>query len=442
MRTPLLALLAALALAGCQIENRSAERPADTPTATTSATATTAGIAGRTPTDADVEDARRDTSWRGFARRSADYTPAGRATADTSAASGTTATRAPRTEELPLRADTAAYAEALRLPLSGDADGRAVLYAQILLDRARFSPGQIDGLWGQNTEKAVFWLQRREGLDASGTLDRETLDRLLRLADAPEQPASLLTVHTLTQEDVEGPFEEIPEDIYAKAEMDRLPYEDVAEKLGERFHVAPSLLREWHGGGDRSRSLDGLAAGDTLRVPNLRDGAPSASVERLVVSDGGRYLHALDADGRIVRHFPATLGAEYDPSPSDTLEITSITHDPSWHYQPSILADVDDSEDDAMIPPGPNNAVGAVWMALSKEHYGIHGTAHPETIGHTASAGCVRLTNWDAETLAGLVGEGTEVAFRDTDGQDPMASSAASDTTAARGTTATSPERP
>lgn len=424
MRIPLSLLFLALLLAGCQVERRTDDRPDETPTATTSDAASTSGIAGRTPTDADVEAARRDTAWRGFATRSTDY-----ASADTAGA---------RRDERPLRADTAAYAEALSLPLSADTDGRAVLYAQILLDRARFSPGQIDGRWGQNTEKAVFWLQRREGLDATGTLDRATLDRLLRLADAPESPDSLLIVHTLTEDDVEGPFQAIPEDIYAMAEMERLGYENVGEKLGERFHVAPSLLRAWRGS-----ALDGLAAGDTLRVPNLRDDAPSASVARLVVSDGGRYLHALDGSGRIVHHFPATLGSDYDPSPSDTLEITSIAHEPSWHYQPAILADVDDDEEDAMIPPGPNNAVGVVWMALSREHYGIHGTAHPETIGHAASAGCVRLTNWDAERLAVLVREGTEVAFRDTDGQNPMAQGAASDTTAAsRDTTATSPARP
>ncbi len=208
--------------------------------------------------------------------------------------------------------------------------------------------------------------------------------------------------------------------------MDGRPYESVAEKLGEAYHVAPSLLREWRGS-----TLDGLAAGDTLRVPNLRrDAAPDGNVARLVISDGGRYLHALDASGRIVYHFPSTLGSDYDPSPSDTLEIVSITENPGWHYQPAILADVDDSEPDAQIPPGPNNAVGVVWMELSKEHYGIHGTAHPETIGHTASAGCVRLTKWDAQTLAEHVEEATEVAFRDTDGRGPQVSGGSADTTA------------
>jgi peptidoglycan hydrolase-like protein with peptidoglycan-binding domain len=413
MASRLLVLFALVACAGCQLENRSADRPDAPPVTNADAEVSVYGDSDRTPTDADVEAGRRDSSWRGFVGRESDYP------VDTSAA-GAEPAPAPR----PTRADTAAYAEALGVPLSSDTDGRAVLYAQILLDRARFSPGQIDGRWGQNTEKAVYWLQRREGLDASGTLDRPTLQRLVQLADAPRSPDSLLVLRTLTADEVEGPFEEIPDDIYAKAEMERLPYQSLGEKLGEAYHVAPSLLREWHGS-----ALDSLAAGDTLRVPNLRQPTFDAEIDRLVVSDGGRYLHALDAQGRILAHFPSTLGSDYDPSPSETQEIVSITDYPGWHYQPDILADVDDSEEDAHIPPGPNNAVGVVWMELSKEHYGIHGTAHPETIGHTASAGCVRLTNWDAQTLAKHVEPGIEVAFRGTDGRGEQANAA--DSTAA-----------
>ena len=420
------------ALAGCQLEKRT-DTPDTPPVAATSNDATVYGGYEPEPTDADIEAARRYDSWRGFARRDTEYPRSlGRPVTSDSARADSSGTAMRRDRNRPLRADTTAYASALKLPLAGDAGGQSVLYTQIMLDRAGFSPGQIDGKWGQNTEKAIYWLQRSEGMDATGRLDRRTLRRLAQMADAPRSPDSLLVAYTLTGADVEGPFEEVPDDIYAQAEMEELGYENLGEKLGEQFHVAPTLLREWHGG-----ALDSLAAGDTLRVPNLRQ-QNLGGVDRIVVSDGGRYLHALDAQGRIVYHFPATLGADYDPSPTDTLEVTSVTENPGWHYQPKILADVDDSEEDAQIPPGPNNAVGTVWMALSKEHYGIHGTAHPATIGHTASAGCVRLTNWDAQTLGRHVGEGTEVAFRDTDGRDPMrnrpasADSTASDSTAVR----------
>ena len=145
-----------------------------------------------------------------------------------------------------------------------------------------------------------------------------------------------------------------------------------------------------------------------------------------MISGEGGYLHALAEDGSVLFHFPVTVGASYDPSPEGEFTVESVSRNPWWHYQPSILAGVPDDAEEARLPPGPNNAVGTVWMALSKEHYGIHGTRAPETIGYASSAGCVRLTNWDAETLADAVGAGTPVRFRDVKGRG----GAATDSTA------------
>ncbi len=297
----------------------------------------------------------------------------------------------------------------MHLPLHGDVAGPSVLRVQILLDRALFSPGVIDGRWGKNTEKAVYWLQKQEGLPATGRVGERTFERLVELARRPEQ---LVREHQLTAEDVEGPFVSIPEDIYDQAQLDCLCYESLTEKLSELFHVTPDLLRQLNPGVE----LDQLTEGSTIRVPQLRDDweGQVGQVARLVISDQGSYVHALDTSGRILYHFPSTLGSSYDPSPSGKHEVVSITEDPWWHYQPSILAHVDNSRPDARIPPGPNNAVGKVWMALSKPHYGIHGTKAPETIGYASSAGCVRLTNWDAIFLARRLEDGTPVEFRDT----------------------------
>ena len=52
-------------------------------------------------------------------------------------------------------------------------------------------------------------------------------------------------------------------------------------------------------------------------------------------------------------------------------------------------------------------------MDLSKEHYGLHGTPEPATIGRTQSHGCVRLTNWDALRVAALAKPGTPVIFKE-----------------------------
>lgn len=299
----------------------------------------------------------------------------------------------------------------LHLPLGGDVEGPSVAKLQVLLDRAGFSPGQIDGRWGDNTELALVWLQKAAGLDATGIADSLTVRALAERAGAPD---SLLVTRTLTEADVAGPFVTIPDDVYARAELDRLGYESLAEKLGERFHADPALLSRLNGG----LTLDSLRAGDALRVPNVRTARRSTgTVSRIVISGEAGYLHALAANGDVLFHAPVTVGASYDPSPEGAFEIVSVTRDPWWHYQPAILASVPDDQPDAHLPPGPNNAVGEVWMALSKEHYGIHGTSAPGTIGYASSAGCVRLTNWDALALAGMVQSGTPVRFRDVAGR-------------------------
>jgi lipoprotein-anchoring transpeptidase ErfK/SrfK len=139
-------------------------------------------------------------------------------------------------------------------------------------------------------------------------------------------------------------------------------------------------------------------------------------VARIRVSKDGFYLHALDESGRILYHFPTTVGAGYDPSPSGDFRVTGVAYDPDFHYQPKLFADVPDTDEDALLPPGPNSPVGLVWMQLSKDNYGIHGTAEPATIGYGTSHGCVRLTNWDALFLANRTARETPVEFTGEDG--------------------------
>jgi lipoprotein-anchoring transpeptidase ErfK/SrfK len=304
------------------------------------------------------------------------------------------------------------------LPLRGDIAGPSVAKIQIMLSRARFSPGIIDGRWGKNTEKAVYYFQRENALAATGEVDSPTLDALRRVAGGEQ-----VRVHRLTEADVEGPFVAVPEDIYERAELECLCYESLREKLGEVFHSSPELLEQLNPGVD----LNGLAVGDPLSVPavepfrlaDLPEGEYEGGrqVRRIVVSGGGHYVHALDAAGDVLFHFPSTLGADYSPDPGDDYRVTAIVFHPDWHYQPALLRDVDPDDEEAVIPAGPNNDVGIVWMALSEPHYGIHGTRAPETIGYAVSSGCVRLTNWDAAFLARRVAPGTTVEFTDMEGR-------------------------
>lgn len=349
------------------------------------------------PSPEELERGRMDTAWHRFVDLDAALAPAGPDSAST-----------PNNERWKNIAPTTVNRADVPFPLYGAVTGPSVLKVQTLLDRALFSPGIMDGRWGKNSEKAVYWMQRREGLSATGRVDESTYGRLLELAG---NPTEFVRPHTLTAEDVKGPFITLPEDIYEKAKLKCMCYESLSEKLGEMFHTSPALLEQLNPG----VNLDALAAGQMIQVPATRaaDASAAADVAKLIVSDGAHYVHALDAAGNILYHFPSTLGSTYDPSPRGSFTVNSVTKDPWWYYQPKILAHVDDSKPPATIPPGPNNAVGRVWMDLSVEHYGIHGTSAPETIGYATSAGCVRLTNWDVLFLSRFVKPGTPVEFRD-----------------------------
>jgi hypothetical protein len=294
-------------------------------------------------------------------------------------------------------------------PVGPGLRGPSVLRVQVLLDRVLFSPGMIDGSWGKNTSVAVYWFQAREGLVPTGVVDSATFARMHLLAG---RPGEYVVRHALTTADVRGPFIEMPSSIYAQAELDCSCYESLSEKLTELFHVRIELLQKLN----PRVALNSLKAGDSINVPNVRDpdAPPRGVVETLAVSGADHYLQALDASGRILYQFPTTVGSSYDPSPEGNFHVVLITENPWWHYQPAILHHGHEDDPEAQIPPGPNSAVGKVWMTLSTEHYGIHGTKSPETIGYAVSAGCVRLANWDALYLARRITPGTPVVFRGT----------------------------
>jgi lipoprotein-anchoring transpeptidase ErfK/SrfK len=305
------------------------------------------------------------------------------------------------------------------LPVGRGHSGPSVLHVQVLLNRAFFSAGMLDGRWGRNTQNAVIWLQAREGLPTTGAVDSVTYARMTQLAGA----GPTVREHVLTEDDVRGPFIDIPADIYAHARLRCSCYESLGEKLTETFQSTRELL----GLLNRGVNLDTVRAGTRLYVPQVRDtaAAPAGIVRQIVVSGSGNYLQAVDSAGRILYHFAATLGSTIDPSPNGNFRVTSIHPNPWWNYQPRLLAHVPDDRPNALIPPGPNNAVGRVWMSLSAPHYGIHGTKSPETIGYAESAGCVRLTNWDVTFLSGRVAPGTPVSFRDIRGREPTPAPAA-----------------
>src|SRR5579862_2619701 len=281
-------------------------------------------------------------------------------------------------------------------PLDEKSTGPAVLRAEILLDRAGFSVGEIDGTIGTNAMHAVAGFRAARSLPAGTSVDADVWTAL----NMDTEPA--LVSYTTTPADVKGPFVKVPKDIMLQAKLPHLGYSSPLEDIAEKFHVRPLLLQQLNPG--RAISV----AGQKILVPNVR-AQLKAQADRVVVSKAGSTLYALDADGKVIAQYPCTSGSEHDPLPIGEWKVTGVMRNPKFNYNPDLFWDAKPNQAKATIAPGPRNPVGLVWIDLSKEHYGIHGTPAPGQIGHTESHGCIRLTNWDARELAGMVMPGTTV---------------------------------
>ena len=291
---------------------------------------------------------------------------------------------------------------------------RGALAIQVALDRAGFSPGEIDARMGSFTTRALAAFRQAKGIQAgSPSIDPETAKAL----GAPyEQP---LVQYKITEADTAGPFvDRIPQDMMEKSALKALGYTSPLEELAERFHVSPKLLTALNPGVplEAGRSIL-VPAVEPLQLPSRAgerhagtDGHPSGTSIELTKESGAIVVR--DAQGAILMYAPVTVGSEQDPLPVGDWKVTGIFDLPVFNYNPDLFWDADASHAKAKIAAGPNNPVGLVWIQINKEHFGLHGTPEPSRIGRSESHGCVRLTNWDAERLAGLVQEGTSVALR------------------------------
>jgi len=280
---------------------------------------------------------------------------------------------------------------------------------QVLLDRQGFSPGEIDGKPGMNFSRAITALQNARRTPATGQPDCDAWHAL-----AGDHAEPTIAAYTITDDDLKGPFEkEIPRELAKQASLPALGYRSPLEMIAERFHAAPALVQQMNRGMP-------LAAGHEITVPAVTPfnpdtkpaPDPAAGEITIQITRDESSLRATRPDGALVFYAPVTTGSEHDPLPVGDWKATGVQWHPVFHYNPDLFWDAKPRDAKAEIKAGPNNPVGVVWVALSKEHYGLHGTPEPGNVGHTESHGCVRLTNWDAARVAALVKPGTPVLFR------------------------------
>jgi len=277
----------------------------------------------------------------------------------------------------------------------------AVVKAQVLLDRANISTGEIDGKFSPRLDEAIAAFAEIHNLPTDTGWSRAFWDELTKDTIVP-----VLTSYAITSDDLKGPFVRLPERIEDMTSFKTLGYGDIREALAEKFHMSEQLLTSLNPDASFSEAGEEIIVAN---VPGESRSPPTAA--RIDVDKERQTVKAYSAKGELLAFFPASIGSDDKPTPSGRLKVTAISADPTFHYNPKYQFKEVETQKPFDLSAGPNNPLGSMWIALSKPSYGIHGTSEPSQVGKAASHGCVRLTNWDAQRLAGMISRGVPVSF-------------------------------
>ncbi|MES2595232.1 MAG: L,D-transpeptidase family protein [Verrucomicrobiota bacterium] len=299
---------------------------------------------------------------------------------------------------------------------------------QIFLDRAEFAPGKIDGHYGEFTVKALQLFRQSRGEEAKPLPDKpDPAPDVSGLDLASIDP--LFLDYTVVEADLKD-LGAVPEEVPAQAKLKALTYQTAVELIAERFHTDVDFLGELNPGKTKN-----IKAGDKLRVPNVepfelstvKDLKPGNELAANDIEDDAKEepvttktsvnvdikssMLTVHEDGKLIAAYPVTIGSEQTESPIGDWKVRGVAKMPNFRYDKAMLTKGERSDKFHLLPPGPNNPVGVVWIALNKKGIGLHGTSDPDAIGRSASHGCVRLANWDVVRLAAKVKGGVPVAI-------------------------------
>jgi lipoprotein-anchoring transpeptidase ErfK/SrfK len=247
---------------------------------------------------------------------------------------------------------------------------------------------------------AIGAYEAAHGLPEDGKMDAQVWAALTQDA------APAMTDYTITAEDVTGPFlAKIPTDYEEMAKLPALGFTSPSEALAEKFHMDEAVLKALN------PNADFAMAGTKIVVAALGADKLPGTVGKIEVDKTRRQVRAYGEDGKLMASYPATVGSAERPAPEGEWAVRTVAPNPTWTYDPSRLTFGKKDMGKLTIKAGPNNPVGATWIDLTKDTYGIHGSPDPRMVGKVASHGCVRLTNWDAKQLGAAVKKGTVVTF-------------------------------
>ena len=219
--------------------------------------------------------------------------------------------------------------------------------------------------------------------------------------------APALTEYTFTDADRAAIYP-VPPTWLEKSQMDALRYNTALELVAERFRANPKLIVKLN----PQVNWDDVLPGTVLTVPSAEPVLPEAKVSRIHVYLAERVLEVVDETGRILLHCPVSIAKNVEKRPVGELHVVVVAPNPNYTFDPAVFPEVPEAAElgrKLIIPPGPNNPVGAAWIGLDRPGYGIHGTPDPEKVGRTESHGCFRLANWDARMVLSLVRTGMPV---------------------------------